>query len=81
MREYLCDAKGGQAIARSHHNQTQCGKGNHDQEALSTTPEIKHLRQWDIKGSCHAIGNNVDDGQQRVCLEFARRERYEIVQD
>lgn len=62
-------------MGHSHKDQTQSSKASHEKETFGSTPDVKNLGQGDIDGSGHGVGDDVDDGQERVILELAGDER------
>ncbi|KAI6774201.1 hypothetical protein HG531_001050 [Fusarium graminearum] len=44
------------------------GEEDHEEEALSTAPEIENLGQRDVDSGSHTVGDDTDDGHERVRL-------------
>lgn len=57
-------------MGNGHENQSKIGKDNHKEEAFGSAPNIQHLGHWDVDGSGHGIGHDIDDWQKRVGLEI-----------
>jgi hypothetical protein len=59
------------ALSGSHHNKTYGSNTDHDNETLRTAPEIEHFGDCETKGTGGDIGNNVNDGNQRMSFKGA----------
>jgi hypothetical protein len=59
---------GGEVSASSHHDHTNGSKNDHEEEAFSTTPDIEDLGQGNVDSSSHAVGDDANDGNERVRL-------------
>jgi len=68
---YVCSGKGGQVLARSHHDQTQGGNENHQNVALSSTPDVEDLGYRDETCCGNGIGNNEGHVEFRMGFELA----------
>lgn len=79
--EHLGGAESRQARAGRHKDEPQCREGDHEEKALGAAPQVEHLGQWDVDGGAHGVGDDVDDGEERVRFEGARGEGDEVVED
>ena len=68
---YLSSTETSQAVRRGHEDQTKGRATDHEEEALSSAPEIQQLSHWNVYRRRDGIGNNVDDGEQRVGSKVA----------
>ena len=53
-----------QVVRDRHQDQSQRGEDGHDEKALSTAPDIKHLGQRYVYRGRHSVGDNVDHIEQ-----------------
>lgn len=73
MQTHSSCAKCWQVRRSSLQDHSQSKHSDHEHEALSTTPKVKTLRQRDVTRSSHSARNNINDSEQRVQAELARR--------
>lgn len=78
---YIGSAVGREVVAGSHHDHSNGGEENHEEETLSTTPKIENLGQRDVDGGSHTVGDNTNDGNERVRLPFTAGIRDQSVVD
>ena len=78
---YIGSAVGREVVAGSHHDHSNGSEENHEEETLSTTPKIENLGQRDVDGGSHTVGDNTNDGNERVRLPFTAGIRDQSVVD
>lgn len=67
----LGSAEGGQVVRGSSEDEADGGKGDHEEETLSATPDVEHLGHGDVDGRGHGISDNGDNSQEGVRSPFA----------
>lgn len=69
---YSGGAVSGKVAAGSHHGHTNGGKDDHEEETLSSAPDVEDLGQGNVDSSSHDVGDSADDGHDGVRLPLAR---------
>lgn len=68
-------------MAGGHENHAQRRKANHEEEALSSTPDIEDLGQRDVDRGGHGARHNANDRNERVGVKVTAGVGNQVVEN